>query len=337
MTITAVIVQYDSKAEEIRAAVDGLLEQTQVPDEILVIDNGPREGLAEELGDYPPMVRVIASGSNLGYAGGVNLAAEHASGEYLLCLNPDAHAEADCVAQLTAVADADAKIAIVGAQILLADGLTRNAGANPFHPTGISPSGGYGEPREHGKARQVAVVSGACCLIRRAAFATLGGFVGELFLYYDDVDLAWRARIAGLEVVYCPEAVVSHSYDFARRGRKWFYLERNRLFSVLANYEAKTLMLLAPLLLATELGLLVVAARDGWLSQKLQSYGSLFSLRRKLLDQRRSVQNSRLSNDAALFDLFDDRLDSALLSRRGAAFANLMCAPYLHLLRRLIR
>ncbi len=80
-------------------------------------------------------------------------------------------------------------------------------------------------------------------------------------MYYDDVDPAWRARIAGMRVVYCPDAVVTHGYEFARRGRKWFYLERNRLFSVLANYEPKTLILLTPLLLATELGLLALAAR----------------------------------------------------------------------------
>jgi GT2 family glycosyltransferase len=337
MTISAVIVHYDSKPEEIRLAVDGLLAQTRPPTEILIVDNGAGGWLAEALREYAPIVTTIVPGSNLGYAAGVNLAAARASGDYLLCLNPDAQAEADCLAQLAAVADGDAQIAIVGAQILLEDGVTHNAGANPLHPSGISPSGGYGEPREQGEPRDVAVVSGACCLIRRAILTSLGGFVEELFVYYDDVDLAWRARIAGMRVVYCPAAAVRHSYEFARRSRKWFYLERNRLFSVLANYEAKTLILLAPLLMATEIGLIVVAARSGWLSQKLQSYGSLFALRRRLLAQRRAVGRSRRRADVEILDLFDDRLDSALLSRRGAAFANLFCVPYMRLLRRLVR
>ena len=99
-----------------------------------------------------------------------------------------------------------------------------------------------------------------------------------------------------MRVVYCPEAAVRHGYEFSRRGRKWFYLERNRLFSVLANYEARTLVLLAPLLLATELGLLAVAAREGWLSQKLASYAALFRLRQRLRAQRRAVQGSRRSS-----------------------------------------
>jgi GT2 family glycosyltransferase len=337
MTITAVIVCYEAEPEEIRAVVDDLLAQTLPPSEILIVDNGQGGLLADSLRGYAPEVHAIAAGSNLGYNRAVNLAAARASGDYLLCLNPDARAQSECLAHLARAADADSQVALVGAQILLEDGLTRNAGANPLHPTGISPSGGYGEPREQGEPRDVAVVSGACCLIRRAAFIALGGFAEDLFMYYDDVDLGWRAHIAGMRVVYCPDATVTHSYEFARHGRKWFYLERNRLFSVLANYEVRTLILLSPLLLATELGLLAVAARGGWLSQKLESYSSLFALRRNLLAQRRAVQASRRCADAEVLDFFQDRLDSALLPRRAAALANMFCLPYLYLLRRLVR
>lgn len=336
-TITAVIVSYDTELEEICAAVDSLLTQTRTPTDILIVDNGACGLLAQKLRGYAPEVRTIASGSNLGYNAAVNLAAANSSGDYLLCLNPDARAEAGCMEQLAAVADSDAQIALVGAQIMLEDGVICNAGANPLHPTGISPSGGYGEPREQGCPRDVAVVSGACCLIRRTSFLALGGLVEELFLYYDDVDLAWRARIAGMRVVYCPAAVVRHSYEFARRGRKWFFLERNRVFSVLANYEARTLILLSPLLVVSEIGLLAVATRSGWLKQKLSSYGSLLALRGRLLSQRRAVKASRQRTDVELLDLFEDRLDSALLPRRATALANAVCVPYLRLLRNLLR
>lgn len=336
MTISAVIVTYDEDLGEVLDAVERLLRQARAPEEILIVDNDPGGRLAGELGERPE-VRVLSPGSNLGYAPAINLAAAEAGGDYLICLNPDAHTEDDCVARMAAVADLDPRIALVGAQILLEDGETRNAGDNPLHPTGISPAGGYGEGRETGEPRDVAVVSGACCLIRRAAFEDLGGFVEEFFLYYDDVDLAWRASIAGMRVVYCPDAAVRHGYEFSRRGRKWFYLERNRLFSVLANYEARTLLVLAPLLLVTELGLLAVAAREGWLSEKLESYAALLRLRRRLRAQRRAVQGSRRRADAEVLDLMDDRLDSALLSGGAAALANAFCVPYMRVVRRLLR
>jgi GT2 family glycosyltransferase len=253
-------------------------------------------------------------------------------------LNPDATAEPACLERLLAAASADPEIAIVGAQILLEGGETVNAGDNPLHPTGISVAGRYGRPREPGPPRDVAVVSGACSLIRRSAFQALGGYLQELFMYYhDDVDLAWRARIAGMRVIYCPEAGVIHRYEFGRRESKWFYLERNRLFSVLANYERRTLVILAPLLAAAEAGLLVAAASGGWIGQKLRAYVSLARIWRTLLERRRTVQASRRRSDRDLLDLFSDRLGSPFLSQPAVALANLVCVPYMRVVRRLSR
>ena len=62
-----------------------------------------------------------------------------------------------------------------------------------------------------------------------------------------------------------PAARVEHDYDFEKGGRKWFLLERNRWWTIVSDYPAALLALLAPALLAAELGLLVVAARGGWL------------------------------------------------------------------------
>ena len=334
--ITAVIVSYDEEPEQLRSAVDSLLAQTRPPAEILIMENGDAGRAARALRGYPAHVRPIECRANLGYIA-LNLAASQASGDYLVCLNPDANAQADCLERLAAVADSDLEVGMVGAQILLDDWRTRNAGANPLHPTGISPSGGYGEPRENGEPRDVIVASGACFLARRDTFLDLGGFVEEFFLYYEDVNLSWRTRIAGLRVVYCPRAVVAHGYEFGARPQKWFLLERNRLFSVLANYERRTLVLLAPLLLATEVGLIAVAARGGWLPHKLRAYRSLFALRKRLIVRRRAVQASRRCSDAELLRFFDDRLDSALIPRAGAALANFFCVPYMFFLRRVLR
>jgi len=335
-SITAVIVHYHEEPAQLRAAIDSLLAQTRPPAEILVLDNERSGALAATLDGYGPQIRSIDAGSNLGYVA-INLAATHASGDHLLCLNPDARAQEDCLALLAEQADADPTVALVGAQILLADGATRNAGANPLHPTGISPAGGYGEPREHGEPREAIVVSGACFLARREAFLAIGGFNEDFFLYYEDVDLCWRTWIAGGRVLYCPAALVRHDYRFGGSPGKWFLLERNRLAAVFANYERRTLVLLAPLLVLTELGLLVVAAAGGWLPQKLRAYGSLYARRARLVEHRRAVQASRRRSDRELLALFDDRLDSKLLPRLGAALANVVCVPYLFAVRRLVR
>ena len=329
-TVSAVIVSYDEPPAGLRAAVDALLAQTRPPDEIVVVVNGDGTSAAA-LGDAH--VRTLVPSENLGYSSGVNYAAERTTADYLFCLNPDARADARCLEELLDAASADESIAVAGAQILLEDGATTNAGDNPLHPTGISPSGGYGKAREHGGPRDVIVVSGACCLIRRETFAALGGFVDAFFMYYDDADYGWRARIAGRRVVYCPEATAVHGYEFSRRGRKWFYLERNRLFSVLSNYETRSLVRLAPLLLLVELGLILVAAAQGWLPQKLDAYRSLVSLRRPLAAHRRHVQSLRRRSDRELLPLFATRLDSPLLPRLPARLAGALTAAYVRALR----
>jgi GT2 family glycosyltransferase len=306
----------------VRGAIESLQAQTRPPDEIVLVDNKPGATLPDVDG-----VRVIAPDVNLGYPNAINFAVEHTDADFVLCLNPDARAEAECLAELLR---ADA--AVAGAQIVSEDGATTQAGANPLHPAGISPAGSFGRPRESGPPRDVIVVSGACCLLRRETFVALGGFMRSFFLYYDDADLGWRARIAGERVVYCPDAVARHGYEFGRRERKMFYLERNRLISVLANYEARTLLVLTPLLLLFELGIVAVAAAQGWLPEKLRAYASLLELRGAIRAHRRHVQGLRRRGDHELRGFFSTRLDSPFVPRAAARLASAATAAYLRLI-----
>jgi GT2 family glycosyltransferase len=331
VSVSAVIVCYDEPPEDIREALDHLLEQTRPPDEILVVDNGDGS-LALSVEGHAPQVRALRPGANLGYPPAINYAAARATGDHLFCLNPDASTDPRCLELLLDVAESDPRIAVVGAQILLPDGATTNGGHNPLHPVGISPAGNWGKPREHGDPRDVMVVAGTCCLMRRDTFLELGGFVDAFFLYYDDADFCWRANIAGRRVVYQPAAIMLHDPEFARRGRKWFYLERNRIFSVLSNYEGRTLLRLAPLLLLSEVGLLAIAAAQGWLPQKLQAYRSVFSLRRSLVTHRRRVQALRQRSDRELLPLFATRLESPFLPELPNRIAGRLTAAYMRVL-----
>jgi GT2 family glycosyltransferase len=133
------------------------------------------------------------------------------------------------------------------------------------------------------------------------------------FLYCDDTDLAWRARIAGLRVVFCPEAVVVHDYEFDRTSAKWFYLERNRVWAVLSNYELRTLVLLGPLLVGVELAVSARAASEHWLTQKLAAWGSLARNLPELLRWRRRVQGLRRVPDDRLLPSFCGAVRTPLL------------------------
>ncbi len=314
--VTAVIVSY-ADPHAATATVASLLAQSRPPQEVIVVDNHPDAPLAAVLGEQPQQVRLLPPEGNVGYVLACNRAAAAASGDWIWFLNPDAEADRDCLAKLVEAA-APSDVAIVGAQVLLPDLERVNAGDNPIHLTGLSWSGRFEEPREHGPARDVAAVSGAALMVRRATFEAVGRFEPSYFMYQDDTDICWRVRLAGWRVRFVPEAVVAHDYEFDKGSAKWFWLERNRWWTVLANYQLVTLLLLAPLLLAAEAGIVALALRDGWWREKLRAWGALLRGAPTLLRHRRAVQALRRVPDARLLELMTARLDTPLMASPAA-------------------
>ncbi len=333
--VTAIVVSF-ADARACASAVESLTEQSLAPDEVIIIDNDPggatlHTGVSERL---TPDVRIVHTGSNLGYARAANLAAQKAAGEWLFFLNPDAIAARDCLERLLEAADG-ADVAVVGAQVLLPDGRV-NAGDNPINIAGISWSGGYGNPRERGSPRDTAAVSGAALLVRRDAFLAVGGMCPYFFLYFDDADLAWRVRLAGKRVRYCPEAVVVHDYEFEKGAHKWFYLERNRLWALLSNLELRSLVFLMPVLLVTELVVVVRAVSEHWLGEKARAWASLVGQAPHLISWRRAVQNSRNVSDYRVLQLFCAGVETRLIDTALPSWANPCLERYRRLVLRLL-
>jgi GT2 family glycosyltransferase len=334
-SVSAVVVSFSDPVAT-HEAVKSLLNQSEPPVEVLVLDNAPdaRTVAAMEDWDRDPRVRLVHSGENLGYTLACNRAAAEARGEWLFFLNPDARADSDCLSTLLGAATAG--VGVLGAQVLLPDGRT-NAGDNPVHITGVGWAGSFGEPQEHGPVRRVAAVSGAALLARAAVFRELGGMCARFFMYEDDVDLCWRMRLAGWDVLFCPEAVVWHAYEFEKGALKWYWLERNRLWTVLSNYSAVSLLLLSPLLACTELVVAVRAVRERWARELVRAWGSTLVALPELLRWRREVQRSRRVGDSELLGLMCGRFDTPLLDSAIVGAANPLMALYRRILRRILR
>jgi GT2 family glycosyltransferase len=310
-TVTAIVVSFSDPAAT-ADAVQSLLDQSLAPVEVLVVENAPWRAQVPPLArQLSPRVRILQPGVNLGYTRAANLAAGEACGDWLFFLNPDAVAKGECLERLLAAVDGP-DVAIVGAQVLLPDGRV-NAGENPINIAGVSWSGGYGRAREHGPARDTAAVSGAALLVRRAAFIDSGGLCPLFFMYVDDTDLAWRMRLRGRRVRYCPGAVVIHDYEFGKGAHKWFYLERNRALAVLSNLQLSTLVLLAPVLLGAELAVLRRALAEHWLAEKLRAWASVLTNVRQLIRWRRCVQASRRVSDYEVLRLFSAGIETDLI------------------------
>ncbi len=334
--ISAIVVSFADPDATTRA-IDSLLGQSLAPVEVLVVDNDPRGPMDRHLpaNEDAPRVRVLHPGANLGYTGAANLAAQEALGDWLFFLNPDARAASDCLERLLEGVDGP-DVSIVGAQVLLPDGRI-NAGENPINIAGVCWSGGYGRPREHGRTRDVAAVSGAAMLVRRTTFLEVKGMCPFFFMYLDDTDLAWRVRLRGRRVRYCPEAIVAHEYEFEKGPYKWFYLERNRAWALLSNLQLSTLVFLIPVLLLTELVVLIRAVCEGWLTEKVRAWLFLIHRLPQLRRWRRGVQAGRVVSDYRVLELFRGGIETDLIATRLPSWVNIGAEAYRRALLRALK
>lgn len=313
-TLSVLIVAYDSR-DDLTKTLPALLPELGEDDELIVVENKAGDGSAEAVRELAPDAQLVRMGRNTGFAGGCNAGAEAASGDLLVILNPDA-------APLPGFGEAIRRPWREGRgwaawQALVAggDGSRINSAGNPIHFTGIVWAGGHGRPiSEAPPAGEVVSLSGACLAIPLAQWRRAGGFPEDFFMYHEDVDLSVRLQLAGGTVGIEPAAVVAHDYEFSPSVEKWRWLERNRLAFLVRTYPAPLLALLAPVLLATELALLLVSITGGWGRQKLQA--NLDFLRRlpRLLSERRQIQRQRTITAAEFASRLTPDLDSPFIS-----------------------
>jgi GT2 family glycosyltransferase len=281
--------------------------------EVIVVDNGFG---GEEIDTVAAAGRVtlVSPPTNLGFAGGCNLGAKLASGETLVFLNPDTVVTPGALRQLVEPLD-DPEIGIVTGRLRLFDQPELlHAAGTVVHLSGLGWSAGYGTTADDSSTpTDVTAPCGAAMALHADRFNELGGFHDEFFLYQEDVQLGWRSRMAGLRVVVSPLADVYHNYDFEKHPTKRYFMERNRLAFLATCFSARTLFLLTPFLLATELAMLVLAARQGWFRDKMRGWVWLCRNGRKLHRRRRETQGMRRVGDRELVRLLAVAVDPGML------------------------
>lgn len=276
---------------------------------ILVVDNKSPEPEMDYLRANWPEVEIIDSGKNLGYAGGNNLGFKKAMEEnydYVWVLNPDLVLESDSLTKLVAVCEGDERIGLAQPKILIHEHPELiQTGGNKIHYLGLGYSGGYKQPADSltGGPQAIAYASGACLLIKKAALRKIGFFTEEFFMYHEDLDLGWRAWLLGFKVVVVPTAVVYHKYSFSRNQQKYFWMERNRWWTILKNYQTKTLFFLIPGLLVLEICIWGQALLGGWLKWKFKSYLALLKNKNWLWQKRSELQGQRVLSDVDFLEL----------------------------------
>lgn len=337
-SLSVLIVAWNSSTELSRT-LPALLAELGDGDELIVVDNDSEDDTVARLAELAPAAHLVRMGRNVGFAAGVNAAAEAARGDLLVLLNPDAVPQPGWGAAIRRPWLEGRGWAAWQALVAEGGGETINSAGNPLHFTGIVWAGMHGEPIAAAPpAGEVPVLSGACLAIPRRTWEQVGGFPPQFFLYHEDVDLSLRLRLAGGTLGIEPRAVVAHDYEFgASSGRKWRWLERNRLAFLVRVYPAPLLALLAPALLATELALLLVSATGGWGGQKLAANLEALRWLPRLLRERRRIQRRATVNSAEFASWLSADLDSPFIAGPARSLpARLALRAYLGAVRALL-
>jgi N-acetylglucosaminyl-diphospho-decaprenol L-rhamnosyltransferase len=226
MTKLAVVTVTYSPGEYLRGFMDTLAQATGDKPPVILADNGSTDGAPEQIADEHEQARLVRTGGNIGYGGGVNRAVAELDPaiEFVAIANPDIRWGAGSLDALLTAAQRWPRAGALGPLVREPDGsIYPSARSVPglLDGTGHALLGAvwksnpwtrkYLQDRQTPAERSVGWLSGSCLLVRRSAFDSIDGFDSRYFMYMEDVDFGDRLGKAGWLNVYAPQAEVVHA------------------------------------------------------------------------------------------------------------------------------
>ncbi len=221
MNTVSIIIPHYNGEDLLYNCIDSIYKNISIKDfELIVVDNASTDDSINRIKSNFQNVEIISSNSNLGYSGGCNLGATHASGKYLLFLNNDTEHSSEWIEKLVHFLDSNSKIAAVQPKIL-----------NIHNKKLFDYAGGAGgfidkfcfpfvqgrifhtleeDHSQYNNPSRIFWASGAAFMIRSNIFKTLEGFDKVYFAYMEEIDLCWRAQAMGYKIYSVPDSFVYH-------------------------------------------------------------------------------------------------------------------------------
>ena len=243
MTVAVPTLAADGALAECLCALE---RQTFTDFEVVVVDNS---GSRRVQASYP-RIRVISNATNVGFGAAVNQAFRSSQSKYAAALNDDAVAAPTWLEALVDCAEANRKTGMFASRVCFSDPRWKNAALDSagmlIAADGSSKQRGHGQPAQaFDNSSEALFPSGSAAMYRREMLQQAGMFDESFFLYCEDTDLGLRGRWAGWDCRYVPDAVVEHRYSHSSGVAsvlKAYYVERNRLYTVIKNFPLGALI-----------------------------------------------------------------------------------------------
>ncbi len=280
--ISVVMVSYFT-GPSLMEAVPAVLADPDIL-ELIIVDNGNTVSARQRLwalAKSERRIRIVQGHGNVGFGRACNYGAQLSKGDYILFLNPDAVIEKGTAMELAECGDGLTRPWIAGGNLQTVNGVEQR-GARRSELTPLSAVVSFTPLHklpwfksihlEHlpvpDEPVEMPIVSGACLMMDRESFEMLGGFDERYFLHVEDIDICRRAKLAGGEVYFVPEAKVMH-YGSTSKARI-VRVERNKFrgfvryfWDYTSHWWSKTL-----LVLSIPFMYMAIMGRAWWLSAR---------------------------------------------------------------------
>lgn len=308
--LLSIIIPHYNGAHHLPVCFNALRGQTYPHLEIILADNGSSdESLALTRRDFPE-VKIVEFGYNWGFAGAVNRAVEQARGDIIVPLNNDTEVAPGWAQALVESLRAHPEAGIIACKMLLFDRRdTLHSAGDGFGVDGIPINRGVWQ-KDEGQFDGDVYIFGGCggaVAYRREMLNDIGLFDEELFMYLEDVDLNWRAQLAGYKAVFAPQAVVYHHLSATGGGViASYYTGRNTIFMLAKDLPGPIFRRHWPAIVGAQVKVAWAALR-AWRGQAARARlrGQLAGLGGlpKWLAKRGRVQQTRRVDDSYLESL----------------------------------
>jgi GT2 family glycosyltransferase len=210
MRVSIIVVNWNGE-RFLNYCLTALSDQTYADCEIILVDNGSSDDSVSLVKENFAAVRIVELAENKGFTGGNAAGLNVASGEFIALVNNDARAERDWLEKLLQPMLNDRTIGVCASKLVIESSGRIDSAGDGLTSAGVGFNRGHRDDRtRYSSLEPVFAACAAAALYRREMINDVGFLDSDFFLYDEDVDLSFRAQLAGWKCIYVPDAVVYH-------------------------------------------------------------------------------------------------------------------------------
>jgi GT2 family glycosyltransferase len=320
MSVTLIVVNWNGK-QLLSECLESLLEQVYQPITVTLVDNGSHDGSVDFVTQNYPDIKIIALPRNAGFSAANNTAFKSVKSKYVALLNNDAVADPLWLKNLVNAIETHPKASFAASKMLFydyPDTIDRAGDAYTRAGTGLLRGRGASAGQYNSKEWIFGACAGAA-LYKTTMLEDIGFFDEDFFLLYEDVDLSFRAQLAGYKCLYVPEALVYHKasssivYDsrisvyYSHRNLEWVYVK-----NMPVRLIPKTILSHIFYDMAAFFYFVIHRRGKDFIKAKRDALKGL----KKALAKRRQIQANKQAADKYIWALFNKELLLHRLTRR---------------------